>query len=94
VTVRLAGPDADSTGALAVSATSEIWAKVTTTNGQVDAAKLGRVNVSGGGTFTAPASVQALIGLDTDGTPFYDPGGIGTPAALTLDTDGVLYFTP
>lgn len=93
-TVVWAGPDADSSGAIAVSADADMWIKGTNAP-YVQAVKDERITVLGGGNLlTAPASIQALIGLDTDGVPFYDPGGIGTPAALTLDTDGVLYFTP
>lgn len=94
VTAVYAGPDADSSGgAIPVPASADLWAKLTDSP-EVDAQKVERITVLGGGTFTAPPSVQALIGLDTDGVPFYDPGGIGTPAALSLDADGVLYFTP
>lgn len=95
-TVLLAGPDTDSTGALVVPASADLWVKVAATP-QVDAQKVERVTVLGGGSLANPqqfASIQSLIGLDTDGVPFYDPSGIGIPASLSLDTDGVLYFTP
>lgn len=48
VTVLLAGPDADPTGALAVPTTADLWVKVT--NGtEVDAELVERVSVEGGG---------------------------------------------
>jgi hypothetical protein len=93
-TVVWAGPDADSSGAIAVPGTAQLWIKGTNAP-YVQAVKDERITVLGAANLTSPyVFTQALIGLDTDGTPYYDPGGIGIPAALSLDTDGVLYFTP
>jgi hypothetical protein len=36
---------------------------------------------------------QAVIGLDTDGRPYFDPAGtVSNPVAVGLDTDGRPYF--
>jgi hypothetical protein len=35
---------------------------------------------------------QTYIGLDTDGTPYFDPAGsVASPAGVGVDTDGVPY---
>ena len=73
VTVLLAGPDADSAGALVVPASADLWVKVDATP-QVDAEKLERITVlGGGGTLPGPppsdASVAAL--LDDTGSATY-----------------------
>jgi len=64
-TVLLAGPDADSAGALVVPASADIWMRITNLP-EVDAAKLERITVlGGGGTLPGPppsdASVAALL---------------------------------
>jgi hypothetical protein len=94
--VLYAGPDVDSTGAVVVTGSCDPWLKVTSGT-ETDAVKVpgGRITLRGGGNLTGQsfAVLQALIGLDTDGVPFYDPNGVGSPAGLSLDTDAVPYFT-
>jgi len=95
VTVRLAGPDADSTGAVAVSATSELWAKVTTADGQVDAAKIGRVNVLGGGQpLAAPLGIPVVSVNGKTGSALSltatDVGADAAGAAAAATTAGAL----
>ena len=62
VTVLLAGPDASPTGALVVPAAAELWMKVTDAS-EVDAVKVERIEVLGGGGSLAPAmpTPDALI---------------------------------
>ena len=93
--VLYAGPDADSTGAVVVTGNCDPWLKVTS-GAETDAARVpgGRITLRGGGVLQAAPRFQALIGLDTDGVPFFDPSGIGAPAGMALDIDGVPYFTP
>jgi hypothetical protein len=38
---------------------------------------------------------QAVIGIDVDGRPYFDPSGtVSDPCAVGLDTDGRPYFIP
>lgn len=60
VTVLLAGPDADPTGALVVPATAMLWMKVIDTP-EVDAVKVERITVLGGGSGTFPASPDVAL---------------------------------
>jgi peptidoglycan/xylan/chitin deacetylase (PgdA/CDA1 family) len=47
--VLFAGPDADPTGAIVVSASADLWVKITASS-EVDAAKVERITVLGGGS--------------------------------------------
>lgn len=38
------------------------------------------------------AGMSGLIGLDSDGIPYYDPAGVTDPVSLDVDTDGVLFY--
>ena len=91
-TITLSGPDADSTSALAITGGGDLWAADITAP-LTDAIRVERVVVQDGPP-NMPTTVllQALIGLDTDGTPFYDPAGIGSPTTVSLDIDAVPYF--
>lgn len=39
-------------------------------------------------------TASSLIGTDTDGTPYFEAGGIQDGTILGVDTDGVPFFTP
>jgi hypothetical protein len=63
-TLLLAGPDADSTGALVVSSNADLWIRVTDAP-EVEAVKVERITVIGGGqtlVVTPPVSTLALVG--------------------------------
>lgn len=51
---------------------------------------------SGDGPWIMPGIGQSLIGLDDDGTPYFNPDGPApsNAPALALDDDGALYFIP
>ena len=94
-TFLLAGPDVDSSGAVVVSeGGGDLWAADITAP-TINAARIERITVDGGTSTPTTTKVltQALIGLDTDGTPFYDPAGIGSPTTVSLDIDATPYFT-
>lgn len=70
-TVLLAGPDADPTGALVVPADADIWMRIADTP-EVDAEKLERITVLGGGPLiaAAPDTVDLVIAaLQQPGSP-------------------------
>jgi len=67
VTVLLAGPDADPTGAVVVPASADLWMRVTYAP-EVDAVKVERITVTGGGASVAlpptPDTVFAALLAD------------------------------
>lgn len=71
VTVLFAGPDADPTGAVVVPASADLWMRVTYAP-EVDAVKVERITVSGGGstvlTTTPDAALAALLNDPTSAT--------------------------
>ena len=68
VTVLLAGPDADPTGAVVVPASADLWMKVVDTP-EIDAVKVERITVLGGGPLSispAQAGDAAIAALLND----------------------------
>lgn len=101
-TVLLAGPDADSTGALVVSGTADLWVKVASTP-EVDAELVERITVLGGSAPLVAVTPSAVVSVNdkTGSAVVLTPADVGaqpsgdyaTNSALTTGLAGKLGAT-